>query len=66
MGVGTENVAATLEEGSTLIDQKESLNLTLPVRDEIWPSEPTQLKSACEVERKQWNLPSLICVYSLD
>lgn len=48
MGVGTENVAATLEEGSTLIDQKESLNLTLPVRDEIWPSEPTQLKSACE------------------
>jgi len=48
MGQGTENVAATLKESSTLVDQKESLNLTLPVRDEIWPCEPTFLKSACE------------------
>ena len=48
MGQGTENVAATLEEGSTLVDQKESLNLTLPVRHEIWPSEPRELPKVCE------------------
>lgn len=48
MGQGTENVAATLKDSSTKIDQKESLNLTLPVRDEIWPSEPSNLKAVCE------------------
>mmetsp|Transcript_12026 Transcript_12026/g.18451 ORF Transcript_12026/g.18451 Transcript_12026/m.18451 type:complete len:304 (-) Transcript_12026:160-1071(-) len=48
MGQGTENVAATLEEGSTLQDQKESLNLTLPVREEIWPKNPSQLRSVCQ------------------
>jgi len=48
MGQGTENVAATIKEGSTVIDLKESLNLTLPVRDEIWPKEPSQLSASCE------------------
>ena len=48
MGQGTENVAATLEEGSTLVDQKESLNLTLPVRKEIWPSAPPELAQVCQ------------------
>mmetsp|Transcript_25948 Transcript_25948/g.38334 ORF Transcript_25948/g.38334 Transcript_25948/m.38334 type:complete len:303 (+) Transcript_25948:190-1098(+) len=48
MGQGTENVAATLKEGSTLQDQKESLNLTLPVREDIWPQEPPRLRSVCE------------------
>jgi len=48
MGQGTENVAATLKEQSTIQDQKESLNLNLPVRDEVWPSEPQHLTAACE------------------
>lgn len=49
MGPGTENVAATLEESSKLQDQKESLNLTLPVRDEIWPNEPVELNDLCKI-----------------
>jgi len=48
MGQGTENVDATLEEGSTLQDEKESLNLTLPVRDEVWPKDPPKLTDLCE------------------
>lgn len=48
MGQGTENVAATLQDGSTLQDQKESLNLTLPVREDIWPKEPPRLRSLCQ------------------
>ena len=58
MGQGTENVAATLGAGAdtttttttttTLRDQKESLNLTLPVRSEIWPSDPPHLVSSCQ------------------
>jgi isopenicillin N synthase-like dioxygenase len=42
MGEGTENVAATLEDDdnkSNRKDLKESLNLTLPVRDEVWPAD---------------------------
>ena len=37
MGQGTENVAATLKQDSQVQDYKESLNLTLPVRDGVWP-----------------------------
>ena len=63
MGQGTENVAATLGADTTttttttttqptttttLRDQKESLNLTLPVRSEIWPSYPPHLVSSCQ------------------
>jgi len=46
MGQGTENVAATMEEGSEIKDTKESLNLTLPVRDEVWP-EDSKLRDLC-------------------
>ena len=48
MGEGTENVAATLEEDCTVQDTKESLNLTLPVRDEVWPRNPPELSKVCE------------------
>lgn len=48
MGQGTENVAATLKESSTIQDQKESLNLNLPVRDEVWPKDPADLTSSCQ------------------
>jgi len=47
MGEGTENVAATLQDDSTVRDTKESLNLTLPVRDEVWPKNPAQLSDVC-------------------
>ncbi len=47
MGQGMENVAATLKD-STVQDQKESLNLTLPVRDEVWPQDPKDLASSCQ------------------
>ncbi len=46
MGVGKENVAATLEEGSLVKDCKESLNVTLPVRDNVWPKDE-QLRVIC-------------------
>lgn len=50
MGEGTENVAATLKgkEESKVQDTKESLNLTLPVRDEVWPNNPPQLNDVCK------------------
>lgn len=48
MGQGTENVAATLKEESTVQDQKESLNLNLPIRDEVWPTDPHQLTPSCQ------------------
>lgn len=37
MGQGMENVAATLKDESKLQDQKESLNMNLPVREKVWP-----------------------------
>lgn len=46
MGQGMENVAATLKEGSVTQDYKESLNLTLPVRDGIWPMDD-ELRTLC-------------------
>lgn len=46
MGVGKENVAATLEEGSTVKDYKESLNVTMPIRDEVWPKDE-ELRKLC-------------------
>merc|ERR550539_248372 len=46
MGEGKENVGATLEEGSTVKDYKESLNVTLPIRDEIWPKDE-ELRNIC-------------------
>ena len=46
MGLGKENVAATLEEGSQVKDYKESLNVTLPVRDEVWPDDE-ELRKVC-------------------
>ncbi len=46
MGVGKENVAATLEEGSKVKDCKESLNITLPVRDDVWPKDD-ELRTLC-------------------
>ena len=46
MGQGMENVAATLKEGSVTQDYKESLNLTLPVRDGIWPMDD-ELRNLC-------------------
>mmetsp|Transcript_1668 Transcript_1668/g.2381 ORF Transcript_1668/g.2381 Transcript_1668/m.2381 type:complete len:312 (-) Transcript_1668:134-1069(-) len=39
MAEGKENVAATLKEESKVQDSKESLNLTLPVRPDVWPNE---------------------------
>merc|ERR1711862_278749 len=48
MGEGIENVAATLDEGSTIKDSKESLNLTLPVREGVWPSSPSSIRDVCE------------------
>ena len=48
MGEGTENVGATLKEGSTVQDTKESLNLTLPVRDQVWPKSQPRLNPICE------------------
>lgn len=48
MGQGIENVAATLDEQSELQDQKESLNLTLPVREEVWPKDPKDLSDTCK------------------
>jgi isopenicillin N synthase-like dioxygenase len=47
MGEGTENVAATLEEESKVQDSKESLNLTLPVRDHVWPKAMPGLHETC-------------------
>jgi len=47
MGEGTENVAATLKE-STVQDMKESLNLNLPVRDEVWPKDLPILNQTCQ------------------
>uniref|UniRef100_A0A7S1FXQ8 Fe2OG dioxygenase domain-containing protein n=1 Tax=Corethron hystrix TaxID=216773 RepID=A0A7S1FXQ8_9STRA len=47
MGEGTENVAATLKEESKVQDTKESLNLTLPVRDGVWPRNSPDLVDAC-------------------
>jgi len=46
MGMGTENVAATLEENSQVKDYKESLNITLPVRDKVWPKDEN-LRNVC-------------------
>ena len=46
MGQGTENVAATLKQDSLVQDYKESLNLTLPVRDVVWPSND-ELRELC-------------------
>jgi len=54
MGQGTENVAATLKDGEELPqDQKESLNLTLPVRDPVWPSDMPTLTKASQAYYKQ-------------
>lgn len=47
MGVGKENVAATLEEGSQVKDYKESLNITMPVRDTVWPKDE-ELRNKCK------------------
>jgi len=46
MGLGKENVAATLEEESKVKDCKESLNVTLPVRDDVWPKDE-ELRQVC-------------------
>ena len=50
MGEGVENVGATLKEESKVKDSKESLNLTLPVRDQVWPNEEEcfDLRDICE------------------
>jgi isopenicillin N synthase-like dioxygenase len=48
MGVGKENVAATLEEGSQVKDYKESLNMTLPIRDKVWPPDE-KLRELCGI-----------------
>lgn len=47
MGQGTENVAATLKE-STVQDQKESLNINLPVRENVWPKNMPSLSDTCK------------------
>lgn len=47
MGQGTENVAATLKE-STVQDQKESLNINLPVRENVWPQDMPSLSDTCK------------------
>jgi len=47
MGQGTENVGATLDATSTAVDTKESINLTLPVRETIWPASK-DFRSVCE------------------
>lgn len=52
MGEGTENVAATLKEESKVQDTKESLNVTLPVRDGVWPKDKPQLNDVCETYYK--------------
>jgi isopenicillin N synthase-like dioxygenase len=46
MGVGKEHHAATLEEGSQVKDYKESLNLALPIRDKVWPTDE-ELREVC-------------------
>jgi isopenicillin N synthase-like dioxygenase len=52
MGQGTENVAATLKQDSQVQDYKESLNLTLPVRDGVWPSND-DLRELCSTYYRQ-------------
>lgn len=47
MGQGTENVAATLKEKSTVKDYKESLNVNLPVRENVWPLDRPSLNETC-------------------
>jgi len=48
MGQGIENVAATLKEKSTVKDQKESLNVNLPVREKVWPQYMPSLNDTCK------------------
>jgi isopenicillin N synthase-like dioxygenase len=52
MGQGTENVAATLKQDSQVQDYKESLNLTLPVRDGVWPDNDV-LREMCSTYYSQ-------------
>lgn len=52
MGQGRENVAATLKEGSNTQDYKESLNLTLPVREGVWPTND-ELRQLCATYYRQ-------------
>ena len=48
MGEGTEtNVVATPKE-STVLDQKESLNMNLPVKYEVWPKDFPILNQTCQ------------------
>jgi len=53
MGQGIENVAATLKKESTVKDQKESLNVNLPVRENVWPQDSPSLNKTCEEYYKQ-------------
>ena len=44
--VGGENLAASLDMAQ-ITDVKESLNLMLPVNDDIWPNQPDNLRRDC-------------------
>lgn len=46
IGPDGENLAASLDD-KQVTDVKESLNLNLPVSDQVWPAEPAALKQDC-------------------
>ena len=58
MGQGMENVAATLKDESKLQDQKESLNMNLPVREKVWPPIDSLNDTAKEYYEKVQELSS--------
>ena len=47
IGPDGENLAASLDD-EKVVDVKESLNLILPIADEIWPKDPEQLVADCK------------------
>lgn len=47
IGPQGENLAASLDD-TAVVDVKESLNLTLPIADGVWPTSPDNLRAACK------------------